>query len=249
MESKADKRFRVPTPQLPDPIQAKIDGLPGVARMAIAGGSVVAVLAIAGFGLQMVGGLLSNEPKPIGQATTILEPSGAPQETEEPMDAVEAQNARAAAWEAVRGGRIELDSAIRGVTEQVRFSRAQRWQIYAAQQCQLEGPETCPSVYQWLVNAYRGKAAAIHREFLRDSRLSTDSETVNAFRLAIAELQDLSAAMALEQSGTMPKPDVFTAQLGDSIEEFFEQASTFESLRTFEAIQNYENMTGEGAAE
>jgi hypothetical protein len=164
----------------------------------------------------------------------LVAPNQAEQQTP-----LELEGQRQQAWQSVRDANQGLTSSVTDFETQLRFARAQKWQLFANQKCQDEGAKQCPSSYSWLLNAYRDQAARVQR-LMFAGRVNTDADTVDKFRTERDRLLDIGAAISLEISGTAPRPFIPTAELSNSIETLYEKGGEFESLRQAIAAKAYE---------
>ena len=217
-------------------IKSKFAALPGVVRMALIAGGVL-------LGFTVVSGILSTiVPKEdkTTQPLNLVQPDQA-SPSPSPTAATDLEMQRQTAWEGVRQSREQLLSSLSELDNALRISRAQKWQIYAAQQCQREGAQKCPSSYKWLVDAYTRAAADIQREMFA-GRVSVDSDTVSRLRQKRDELMDLATALSLDVNGNSPQPYILTGRFSGNIEDVLKAGMNFESLRQAAAMQAYEGQ-------
>jgi hypothetical protein len=151
---------------LENPIRAKFAALPGVVRMGlIAGGVIVGITVVSG----VLSTIVPKEDKTT-QPLNLVQPDQAPSPS--PTAATDLEMQRQTAWQEVRQSREQLLSSLAEVDNALRISRAQKWQTYAAQECQREGAHKCPSTYKWLLDRYTTAAAEIQREMFAGQSFS-----------------------------------------------------------------------------
>ena len=221
---------------LENPIRAKFAALPGVVRMGlIAGGAIVSITVVSG----ILSTIVPKEDKTT-QPLNLVQPDQA-SPSPSPTAATDLEMQRQTAWEGVRQSREQLLSSLSELDNALRISRAQKWQIFAAQQCQQAGANRCPSSYKWLLDKYTTAAADIQREMFA-GRVSVDSDTVSRLRSKRDELMDLAIALSLDVNGNSPQPYVLTQRFSGNIEDVLKAGMNFESLRQAAAMQAYEGQ-------
>lgn len=221
---------------LENPIKSKFSALPGIVRMAlIAGGAIVGITLISG----LLTTLVPKEDKTT-QSLNLVQPDS-PTPSPSSTAATDLEMQRQTAWEGVKQSREQLLSSLSEIDTALRISRGQKWQIFAAQQCQREGANKCPSSYKWLLDKYTTAAADIQREMFA-GKVSVDSETVAKVRSKRDELMDLAVALSLDVNGNSPQPYVLTQRFSGNIEDLLKAGMNFESLRQAAAMQAYEGQ-------
>jgi hypothetical protein len=224
------------TEAIQTPIRAKFSALPGFVRMAlIAGGAIVGITLISG----VLSTLIPKEDKTVQPLNLVQPDQAAPSPS--PTAATDLEMQRQTAWEGVKQSREQLLSSLSEIDTALRISRAQKWQIFAAQQCQQAGANKCPSSYKWLLDKYTTAAADIQREMFA-GRVSVDAETVSRLRQKRDELMDLAIALSLDVNGNSPQPYILTQRFSGNVEDVLKAGLNFESLRQAAAMQAYEGQ-------
>lgn len=222
-------------------LQERITKAPALIKMLLFIGGGLTTLTVVGAVFSLAGNLISNPVQRIGEPVAIGNVVAPPGESEKPTDPMDLEAQRQAAWEQVKAASAGLRDSTAELENQIRFARAQRWQMFANEECREQGPQQCPSTYSWLLATYRAKAADLQRRMFA-GRLTTDSETVSAFRADLGALNDIGAALALEISGTPPRTFIPTAEINGAIESVYEKAGNFEAARQSAAIRSYEGQ-------
>jgi hypothetical protein len=131
------------------------------------------------------------------------------------------------AWDnVVQSCGIDLQVTARDTDEEVRSARADSWLIFAKIRCDQD--KNCESPYSWLNDQLTERGARIQRIALAD-RLPVKAEQIAAYRMAQADLLDISKALS---SGVSARSLSWVPadELSDAIDACSDAAKRFESM-------------------
>lgn len=218
-------------------IKTKLAGMPGAVKMLMLAGGGILAIALLGHALNLAGKVSGNQPSVIGKEQSIadlIQPTPAPSPAAGQVPAVNNQEL----WDAVGTEQKRLSDAIDTAQARLTNARAQRWLVFASQQCNQQGLSQCTSPYSYLLTAYQAQAAVV-QQMLLEGKIATDNETATRFRVEAQTLQDIGAALSTNVSGAPQQPYVEVIDLSAAIESVYTKASQFESFRQSQASQTY----------
>lgn len=220
-----------------DAIKNKLAGMPGAAKMLLLAGSGILAIALLGHALNLAGKVASNQPSTIGKEQSLadlIQPSPVPSPATEQQSTINNQEL----WDSVGVEQKRLADAIDTAQARLTNARAQRWLVFASQQCNQQGLSQCTSPYSYLLKAYQAQAALV-QQMLLEGKIATDNATANRFRIESQTLEDIGAALSTPVSGTPQQPFVEVIDLASAIESVYSKASQFESFRQSQSAQTY----------
>ncbi|MDF0552195.1 hypothetical protein [Kamptonema sp. UHCC 0994] len=172
--------------------------------------------------LPIMGQLLSNQPKKIGEPVAIKPPAESVIEATEKNSSI----ARNEAWTKVQATcQTGLQSEFANTDRELELGRAQRWQAEARNQAVKQKI----TEYEWLTNAYLAYSGRL-QEFTKSGQFPTDANSANKYRELKAILSDI--ATALSTSGAALRPTIVTEDLNNAVDSCYESAVAYQNLRS-----------------